>query len=608
MTIATVGRRFTYAGNGVTTAFSFPRLLLANTDITVYLTDAVTDVAVLQTLITHYSVAGMGDPAGVTVTFVTPPPTGKTVVLYGVTPKTQSYDPTDVGFLTPLGTEDALDKLAVTIQELSDLMVRSVQLAPGSTYGGSILLPKPVANYVLAFAGDALSLIATPLVAGPPGTPGTPGSNGVDGRTLLNGVGAPGAGLGANGDFYIETVTSTIYGPKTAGAWGAGTSLIGPPGPAGSILGPTTNVNDELVLWSGVNSTIKRSTGTGFPQLAAGVVQSYYSVPAGSLVGTTASQTLTNKTLTSPVINSPTNIVKGDVGLGNVDNTSDATKNAAAVTLTNKTITAPAISSPTGIVQADIGGLGTGDSPQHLAINLGHASDTTLTRVSAGDMNIEGNIVYRAGGTDVPAADGGTGRSSHTAYTPICGGTTTTAAQQSVAALGNSGDVLTSNGAGALPTFQANSGASKVVQVVNTIVSAVSSSSATIPDDDTIPQSGEGAQLMTLAITPTNVNNKLRIDVVVMLSSNTANRNAAALFQDATANALAAGTACIFNSGDMQCLSFTHYMTAGTVSATTFKVRGGGMQAGTMTFNGEGGARIFGGKMASSITITEYLP
>ena len=48
--------------------------------------------------------------------------------------------------------------------------------------------------------------------------------------------------------------------------------------------------------------------------------------------------TLTNKTLTAPVINSPTGIVKGDVGLGNVDNTSDATKNAATATLTNKTI------------------------------------------------------------------------------------------------------------------------------------------------------------------------------------------------------------------------------------------------------------------------------
>jgi hypothetical protein len=54
-----------------------------------------------------------------------------------------------------------------------------------------------------------------------------------------------------------------------------------------------------------------------------------------TLAGT---ETLTNKTLTAPAINSPTGIVKGDVGLGNVDNTSDATKNAATATLTNKTI------------------------------------------------------------------------------------------------------------------------------------------------------------------------------------------------------------------------------------------------------------------------------
>jgi len=41
-------------------------------------------------------------------------------------------------------------------------------------------------------------------------------------------------------------------------------------------------------------------------------------------------------TLTTPAISSPTGLVKADVGLGNVDNTSDATKNAAAVALTNK--------------------------------------------------------------------------------------------------------------------------------------------------------------------------------------------------------------------------------------------------------------------------------
>ena len=55
-------------------------------------------------------------------------------------------------------------------------------------------------------------------------------------------------------------------------------------------------------------------------------------------------------------------------------------------------------------------------------------------------------------------ASGGTGRSSATAYAVICGGTTSTGAQQSVASVGTSGMVLTSNGAGALPSFQAFGG------------------------------------------------------------------------------------------------------------------------------------------------------
>lgn len=50
-------------------------------------------------------------------------------------------------------------------------------------------------------------------------------------------------------------------------------------------------------------------------------------------------------------------------------------------------------------------------SPTLTTIELG-ATDTTLARASAGNVSIEGNIVYRAGGTDVPLTDGGTGASS----------------------------------------------------------------------------------------------------------------------------------------------------------------------------------------------------
>lgn len=57
-------------------------------------------------------------------------------------------------------------------------------------------------------------------------------------------------------------------------------------------------------------------------------------------VSATTSKSMTVANLfTSPAISTPTGIVKGDVGLGNVDNTSDSTKNSATATLTNKRIT-----------------------------------------------------------------------------------------------------------------------------------------------------------------------------------------------------------------------------------------------------------------------------
>ena len=50
-------------------------------------------------------------------------------------------------------------------------------------------------------------------------------------------------------------------------------------------------------------------------------------------------------------------------------------------------------------------------APAPTTIELGHASDTTLARSSSGDVSIECNVIYRAGGTDVALADGGTGAS-----------------------------------------------------------------------------------------------------------------------------------------------------------------------------------------------------
>ena len=101
-------------------------------------------------------------------------------------------------------------------------------------------------------------------------------------------------------------------------------------------------------------------------------------------------------------------------------------------------------------------GVGTGDSPQFTGIELSHATANTLT-ASGGVLSIEGNAVYSAGGTDVPVADGGTGASSLNDHYVLLGSGT---AAITPITPGVSGLILTSNGTGSDPTFQAASGVS----------------------------------------------------------------------------------------------------------------------------------------------------
>ena len=63
-------------------------------------------------------------------------------------------------------------------------------------------------------------------------------------NTLLNGIGAPSAKLGNEGDFYIDTVGMNIYGPKEKSAWPLPKSLIGPQGPVGVAGKPGVNGKD----------------------------------------------------------------------------------------------------------------------------------------------------------------------------------------------------------------------------------------------------------------------------------------------------------------------------------------------------------------------------
>ena len=86
------------------------------------------------------------------------------------------------------------------------------------------------------------------------------GADGADGKTVLSGSTDPGSETGEDGDFYINTTSWQIFGPKTAGAWGTGTGLIGADGADGATGAAGADGTSAYVYIAYADS----DTGTGF--------------------------------------------------------------------------------------------------------------------------------------------------------------------------------------------------------------------------------------------------------------------------------------------------------------------------------------------------------
>ena len=147
-----------------------------------------------------------------------------------------------------------------------------------------------------------------------------------------------------------------------------------------------------------------------------------------------------------------------------------------------------------------------------------------------------------------------------------------------------------------------------VIQSVYSQTGAVATGTTTIPFDDTVPQNTEGTEFLSVSITPSSSTNILLIEVAPNFSSSGSTNCGIAVFQDSTASAIAAVNQIVSSGGYMVAPIVRHTMLAGTTSSTTFKVRIGPDTAATITLNGTGGARRYGGVCASSIRVTEFKP
>lgn len=172
-----------------------------------------------------------------------------------------------------------------------------------------------------------------------------------------------------------------------------------------------------------------------------------------------------------------------------------------------------------------------------------------------------------------------------------------------LARTGTAGQVLTSGGAGADPSYQ-DSVAVIMQRVEATPNTTYTTSTVVIPIDDTIPQSTEGAEIVTLAITPMSTTSKLVVEMSCGLGGASPGAFISfALFRDSAANAL---TSCLYGDagGYQSGMYLRHSVVSGSLTPTTFKIRFG-PSSGTASVNGSTVARLHGGITGLFLTITE---
>jgi hypothetical protein len=269
MTLSALGVVAVYAGSGstgpfpLTDALSNPILFNADSEIVVstFVNPDDTHPTVL-TIATNYTLTGAGSATPGAVTLLAALPAGSKIMIKRVTPPTQTLDLLYGSDLSLENLEAILDKIVRLTQEQKEQNERSLVFSSlQTTLAGSQtrVVPVPVAGKVLGWNATADRMVN------------------LTGSLLYSGSGVPSPSLGVDGDFYIDTAASRLYGPKAGGIWAVSISIIGPQGiqgiqgiqgvagPTGSgsgdVLGPAVSADGDVPLWNGTNSKTLKTAG-----------------------------------------------------------------------------------------------------------------------------------------------------------------------------------------------------------------------------------------------------------------------------------------------------------------------------------------------------------
>ena len=183
-------------------------------------------------------------------------------------------------------------------------------------------------------------------------------------------------------------------------------------------------------------------------------------------------------------------------------------------------------------------------------------------------------------------------------------------------AKGTATQQLAVNAGATAPEWITPTSTGDVVQMVydsSTRQHVVATGTTNIPFDDTVPDIGEGDPYMNVSITPQSASNILVVQHQGWYSDSLSGGAMIAIFAGNTCVGAAQyehPTGSLHSGGDIDPLSATVTMVAGTTSALAITIRGSTYQASaTLNFNGDkNGSRRFGATPKSSLIVTEYTP
>lgn len=309
MTISSTTNRVDYTGNSSTATYNYTFRIFDEDDLTVTVRHPTTFVETTLVIATDYTVTGVSDLSGGTIVLVNASQAWLTtgflttswhLTIRRVRDLKQETDIRNQGEFFPETHEDAFDHFIMVDQQQQDELNRSIKTSEtDSSSGLTIPIATERANKYLAFdsSGDPVAVDVS--------------TSGLDPNFAL---------VSSSSGFVEESIVTTTELAKLTGVG----SLVKGISDSATLTNKTIDGDDNTVQDLALASlkTVLADASKFVERNASGVpVSNAHAVPTGVVVGTTDSQVLTNKTLTSAILTTPTVDIENHTDQGSTPST-----------------------------------------------------------------------------------------------------------------------------------------------------------------------------------------------------------------------------------------------------------------------------------------------